>query len=134
MVCHGELARLKPSHGHLTSFYLMISVGGALGGVLVGLVAPHFFTGYFELPIGLVWCAAMIVLVLRPGSSGIGNAAGSPGRCGSARWRRRSRWPVIWDTRSAISASGSRLLVRNFYGALRVHDEGDGVDEAACAS
>ena len=36
MVCHGELARLKPDPAHLTRFYLMISLGGALGAVLVG--------------------------------------------------------------------------------------------------
>ena len=36
MVCHGELARLKPHPRYLTHFYLMISAGGALGGLLVG--------------------------------------------------------------------------------------------------
>src|SRR5437879_10647380 len=66
MVCHGELARLKPAPRHLTSFYLMVSIGGAVGGVLVGLVAPHLFSGYFELPIAIGWCAVMMVLVLKP--------------------------------------------------------------------
>ena len=42
MVCHGELARLKPDPKYLTHFYLMISAGGALGGLLVALLAPHF--------------------------------------------------------------------------------------------
>src|SRR6185437_16016875 len=37
MVCHGELARLKPHPRHLTLFYLMISSGGALGGLFVAL-------------------------------------------------------------------------------------------------
>src|SRR6185437_12029290 len=41
MVCHGELVRLKPHPKYLTHFYLMISAGGALGGLLVGLVAPR---------------------------------------------------------------------------------------------
>jgi SAM-dependent methyltransferase len=129
MVCHGELARLKPSHRHLTTFYLMISAGGAVGGILVGLVAPHFFSGFFELPVGLAWCAAMIVLVLRPGSSGTGS-----------RWLAQAVWAgSIVATLALIGylgyeirdfREGSRLLVRNFYGALRVHDEGDGVEEA----
>ena len=35
MVCHGELARLKPSPRRLTEFYLMIAAGGALGGLFV---------------------------------------------------------------------------------------------------
>ena len=129
MVCHGELARLKPPHGHLTSFYLMISIGGALGGVFVGLVAPHFFSGYFELPIAMVWCAVMIALAVRPGLSGI-----------DGRLLARGVW--IGSIAGAITLAaclgyeihqfrtGSRLLVRNFYGALRVNDEGDGVEVA----
>ena len=40
MVCHGELTLLKPHPRYLTHFYLMISAGGALGGLLVGFVAP----------------------------------------------------------------------------------------------
>jgi len=43
MVCHGELARLKPDPRHLTSFFLMVSLGGALGGAFVGILAPHVF-------------------------------------------------------------------------------------------
>ena len=130
MVCHGELARLKPPHRYLTSFYLMISIGGAVGGILVGLVAPHFFTGYFELPMAMVWCAVMMVLVLKPAR---GTADG------------RGPWAkLLWIGSIAATVAlvaclgyeirefrhGSRLLVRNFYGALRVHDEGDGVEEA----
>ena len=53
MVCHGELVRLKPAPRHLTSFYLMISAGGALGGVFVTLIAPHIFKGYWEFHLGL---------------------------------------------------------------------------------
>jgi peptidoglycan/LPS O-acetylase OafA/YrhL len=51
MVCHGELARLKPDPRHLTSFYMMISLGGTLGGVFVAIVAPRVFHTYFELPL-----------------------------------------------------------------------------------
>ena len=35
MVAHGELYRLRPDPAHLTRFYLTVSIGGALGGVLV---------------------------------------------------------------------------------------------------
>lgn len=48
LLCHGELVRLRPHPRYLTSFYLMISAGGALGGLLVTLVAPHIFKTYFE--------------------------------------------------------------------------------------
>src|SRR5262249_43445507 len=33
MVCHGELSRLKPHPRYLTSFYVIISLGGAVGGL-----------------------------------------------------------------------------------------------------
>ena len=65
MVCHGELARLKPHPRYLTHFYLMISAGGALGGIFVGLVAPHFFKGFYEMPLGLAGCAVLALMVLR---------------------------------------------------------------------
>jgi hypothetical protein len=63
MVCHGELARLKPDPRYLTLFYLMISIGGAVGGVFVGLIAPNVFSGYYEFPLALVFCAALIASV-----------------------------------------------------------------------
>lgn len=65
MVCHGELARLKPSPRHLTSFYLAITAGGAAGGAFVALVAPALFAGYWELSLGLWGCAALAVVALR---------------------------------------------------------------------
>src|SRR6185436_15259282 len=40
MFCHGELATLKPPPRYLTGFYLMISLGGAIGSLLVSVVAP----------------------------------------------------------------------------------------------
>lgn len=51
MVCHGELARLKPAKRYLTEYYLMISAGGALGGVFVALICPVLFVWYAELPL-----------------------------------------------------------------------------------
>src|SRR5262249_35591703 len=38
MVCHGELARRRPSPKYLTLFYLMVSLGGAIGGIFVALI------------------------------------------------------------------------------------------------
>jgi hypothetical protein len=53
MFCHGELYRLKPHPRHLTSFYLFVAAGGALGGFLVAVVAPLVFNSYLELHVGL---------------------------------------------------------------------------------
>jgi hypothetical protein len=54
MVCHGELVRLRPNPRYLTGFYLMISAGGALGGLLVSLIAPLVFSTFIEWKLGLV--------------------------------------------------------------------------------
>ena len=63
MVCHGELYRLKPDPRFLTKYYLMISAGGALGGVLVAVVAPLVFRDYYELHWGLFLCALLFLVV-----------------------------------------------------------------------
>jgi len=54
MVCHGELFRLRPHPRYLTSFYLSISAGGALGGLFVSLVAPRAFSTFLEWRFGLL--------------------------------------------------------------------------------
>ncbi len=54
MVCHGEMVRLKPPTKHLTFFYLMVSLGGAIGGCFVTFIAPEIFSDFWEWPIGFV--------------------------------------------------------------------------------
>jgi SAM-dependent methyltransferase len=123
MVCHGELARLKPHPRYLTTFFLCISAGGALGGVVVGLIAPHVFNGYYELPLGLVACGALGVWLLRS----------DPGLPQFHRWYHPyallSMAFVVglagylgWQIRE--QKKGARVMVRDFYGGLRVRDEG----------
>jgi hypothetical protein len=62
MTCHGELVGLKPPSERLTFFYLIIAVGGALGGVFVGLLAPLLFTSYWEF--NIVATASWVVLAV----------------------------------------------------------------------
>ncbi len=64
MVCHGEMARLRPGPERLTAFYLTISLGGALGGVFVNLIAPLVFNNFWEFPLGLVLCWLLLFAVL----------------------------------------------------------------------
>jgi hypothetical protein len=64
MVCHGELARIKPEARHLTAFYLTLSAGGAFGGIFVGLIAPLIFPAIWEYHIGLWAIAALLALIL----------------------------------------------------------------------
>ena len=54
MSCHGELERLKPAPQNLTLFYLMVSVGGALGGLFVVAIAPRIFVEFNEFHVGLL--------------------------------------------------------------------------------
>ena len=63
MVCHGELVRLKPHPRYLTGFYVIVSLGGAMGGLFVGLLAPNVFHAYYEFPIGLALCALVTAIV-----------------------------------------------------------------------
>jgi hypothetical protein len=65
MLCHGELYLLRPSAKHLTTFYLMISIGGLLGGVFVNLIAPVIFSGYWEFFLGLAMTLAILLTFLR---------------------------------------------------------------------
>src|SRR5690606_12867898 len=62
MIAHGELYLLRPSSEYLTTFYLMVSVGGALGGIFVNLIAPFIFTGYWEFY--LAWLLVFIILIV----------------------------------------------------------------------
>jgi SAM-dependent methyltransferase len=65
MFCHGELYRLKPPPDELTSYYFFIALGGALGAVLVGLVAPRLFPNFYEFPVTLLLTAFLALAVLR---------------------------------------------------------------------
>ena len=64
MISHGELVRIKPAEHHLTEFYLLISLGGALGGIFTGLLAPHIFTGLWEFQTGIVASGIFLLLAL----------------------------------------------------------------------
>ena len=60
LYCHGALARLRPPAADLTRFYLLVSTGGLIGGMLVALVAPVVFTDVHEYPIALAAVAALL--------------------------------------------------------------------------
>ncbi|MGE0340413.1 MAG: spermidine synthase [Xanthobacteraceae bacterium] len=62
LVCHGELARLRPKPAYLTEFYMWMSAGGMIGGIAAALVAPQIFNWVAEYPILIV-----LALLCRPG-------------------------------------------------------------------
>jgi SAM-dependent methyltransferase len=107
MFLHGEMARLRPGPRYLTRFYLMLSLGGALGGITVGLIAPQVLPAYYELGIGLVLTA--LVGTLLPGRSlGLKGAGIAVAAC--------CAWFLSVQIRDDFE--DARVLMRNFYGTL----------------
>jgi len=112
LFCHGELARLKPPPRHLTRFYLMLSLGSATGAIVVGVIAPRIFGGYWELGIGLTLTAVLAAVTLRRAFVVLPLAAiGAAAACGYYTYIERREFH-----------SGAHLLVRSFYGSLRTLD------------
>ena len=118
MFFHGELANMKPAPRYLTSFYLMVSLGGALGGFFVGFVAPRLFPTYYEFGLGLIVTLLLALYVVR-------------------------RMPIFVPLLVVCAAGFSSyhiyhyvdslsrnalVMTRNFYGTLRVRDTGAGDD------
>jgi SAM-dependent methyltransferase len=130
MVCHGELVRRRPDASHLTSFYVSVSLGGALGGLFVGLLAPNLFNSYYELPLGLALCAALAVAALWKDTERLGVLP-----------MRLAKGAVVVALSGCLVLLGAairgavhpyRTVARNFYGQLRVQDIGDpAVDDDA---
>jgi hypothetical protein len=103
------MARLKPDPRHLTRFYLMMSVGGALGAVLIAIVAPLTLEGYFELNISLVALALLVMMQM----NGMQLALGLTVVFATA-------W---YATKGVLEYAGDmRVMERDFYGVVRIRD------------
>ncbi len=125
MIAHGELVRNKPAANRLTSFYMAMATGGALGGMTVALLCPNLFTTFFETPLTLILGLALTLWVI--GQTGF-----------------HKKLPSSTGTKIACVAIGLYLSViilkcewsgvnedtfakyRNFYGTLRVDIENIG--------
>jgi SAM-dependent methyltransferase len=125
MVCHGELARSKPHPRYLTGFYLMLALGGALGGVLVGLVAPNVFDDLYELPLGMfTLCLLVFAALYSDRSSVLRGRWGKLAQLLLAALSAALAYALVEDYRAG--AADARVISRNFYGVLNVHDSGEG--------
>jgi hypothetical protein len=114
MFFHGELAASKPAPQYLTRFYLMVSLGGALGGIAVGMVAVKIFNTYYEFGIGLLvtlLIAAYVTRVMHQVVPMLALAA-----LGFSGFHVYSYIQFL--------AKDTLVMKRNFYGTLRVKDVG----------
>jgi hypothetical protein len=59
LVCHGQLAADRPDRSQLTQFYFWVAIGGALGGIFNGVVAPVVFNRIVEFPLVLFLACAL---------------------------------------------------------------------------
>jgi hypothetical protein len=129
MVCHGELTRRKPHPHYLTSFYLMIAAGGALGGIFVGVIAPRIFDDFYELPIALAGCAVLTLICVMPASSAfIKTARRQAAFYGIASAFALGLAFLPYFAKPAYRVSAT---LRNFYGVLRVDDYAATANEPA---
>jgi hypothetical protein len=135
MAGHGELARLRPAPERLTGYYLAIAAGGALGGLLNAVVAPLFFTGYWELHLGIL-AGPLVVLV----AAGTADPAAPDGEVvrrddrPAADARRLQVAGAVGVAALAVALAvdvvdqgrGVEVAARGFYGVLRVVREEPG--------
>lgn len=63
-ICHCEMARLRPSPKYLTAYFMTMSIGGAIGGVLVNLLCPSIFKTFFEYPLSMIVGVALATVLL----------------------------------------------------------------------
>ncbi len=141
LFCHGTLARTRPAPAHLTRFYLTISLGGALGSILVGLAAPALLPVDFDLEGGMLALAAVLAYATWRRSLAAPSSApdpasphpaaltsSDPSRYAARYWLRPLSVLAFAATASAVGVSvqqfydGTVLTRRNFYGSLRVYE------------
>ena len=110
LFCHGELALRRPAAPYLTSYYLMVALGGAIGSIFVALIAPRIFTGIYEFPIALVFTAVLAIVLLW-----------GQGWLVRAFWVAAAIALLFVTVRNIRSYQRDTIVrVRSFYGPLRV--------------
>lgn len=108
LACHGRMATTRPATAGLTAFYLAMSLGGMIGGILAALVAPHVFSFVAEYPLVLIAAAGTIVgRVPRVATAALAVVVLSLGLF----------WPM---------AAGKRETHRSFFGVHTIEDTADG--------
>jgi SAM-dependent methyltransferase len=113
MLCHGELVMMKPVPARLTEFYMLIALGGALGSMVVSVIAPHLLPGDFEVAVGLALAAVVLAWKVAPvGRIALAGALAAVAFTG---------YGVV--TYVSNNVADTRVMKRNFYSSLRTRDE-----------
>jgi len=117
LVCHGELAKDRPSVAHLTEFYLWLSVGGVLGGIFNVLVAPHVFDSVLEYPIAIILAAALrpTVATRRPIDRVLDFVLPTMVCVGIVTLMRAGFPPASWGDKAPVWAFGAYAIVILFF-------------------
>lgn len=133
LVAHGELARLRPAPQRLTEFYLHMSAGGALGGLLINLGAPRVFTWFVEWPLALmvvlVLATAVLLRYALRGGAVLGRAVAVVlvllsgwGILQMVEWEFQQELHIKGGLRWVDNREPVLERVRNFYGTLSVEE------------
>lgn len=126
LLCHGEIARLKPPARYLTQYYALLSAGGAIGGMIVAVACPLLFNSFAELPLSLSIASAITYLIF----------------VACQRWNVAAYdWDAAWNAKYlAVALMMAPIVIagfaqtdktiasdRNFFGVLRVLEGPQGV-------
>jgi hypothetical protein len=118
VTAHGELAASRPPPEGLTGFYAALAMGGALGGVFVGLLGPLLFSAFLELELGLVFLLGSLAVALR----------------GSRLAALYAAFACLVGALLLVGVNARQTGVlasrRDFFGPVRVVASGEGDDEA----
>ncbi|MEO8120201.1 MAG: fused MFS/spermidine synthase [Rhodoferax sp.] len=124
MVCHGELSRLQPHPSHLTGYFLMLAVGGVVGGFFVGVIAPYWFNSNYELSIGILLTGMVAAIAIIPKMEFSSLLRRSVSIVFTAAVLLALAWIRINDHYE--ETSGAEVTARNFYGTLQVFNDAKG--------
>ena len=123
MVCHGELSRQQPHPGQLTTYYLMLAVGGMVGGFFVGVIAPYFFNSHYELSIGILLTGLVAAIAVIPGIKFPRPLLRGATIAGCVLVLAGIGWIRVTDHQQENADADA--LLRNFYGTLTVRTNTD---------
>ena len=126
LMCHGEVARLKPPARLLTQYYTMLSAGGAIGGLIVAVICPMLFNSFVELPVSMILAKGLIFVLF---------VSVKGWKAPTYDWNRAYRLRyfavalVAFPMIGVVTGTGDETVAseRNFFGMLRVLKDEDGL-------